>query len=168
MLYDVEQAAIKLNVSKMTIYNKIKLNEFKSKTIKKAGKTYLDDDLINLIKDSLKIKNEVDSDNIEYDEKQEIAMDKDNLINLNKDLFDALSEQLKVKDMQIADLNSRLAAEQELTKNMQVLQLKQQPQNILQLEVHFKELDFKLAEIREEMQQRKNKNKLFSFFRKEY
>ena len=42
MLYDVEQVANKLNISKMTVYNKIKLKEHKDKVIKKSGKTYID------------------------------------------------------------------------------------------------------------------------------
>lgn len=78
-----------------------------------------------------------------------------------------LNEQLREKDKQIKDLNERLTEAHELTKNMQVLQLRQQPQDVKALEEHFKEFDSRLAEIREDMQQRKNKKRLFSFFKKE-
>lgn len=78
-----------------------------------------------------------------------------------------LNEQLREKDRQIKDLNDRLTEAHELTKNMQVLQLRQQPQDVKALEEHFKEFDNKLAEIREDMQQRKKKSKLFNFFKNE-
>lgn len=159
MLYDVDQAASKLNVSKMTIYNKIKLKEYKDKVIKKAGKTYIDDDLLNLIQDSLKVKSNIENSNIENDIKQETATDEEDLLNFNKDLIDALLEQLNIKDKQIEELNNRLEQEMDLHKNTQVLFRQQQdkPQNILQLEEHFKEFDEKLNEVREQMQQRKEK-----------
>jgi hypothetical protein len=141
MLYSVEDAAIKLSVSKMTIYNKIKLKEYKDKVIKKAGKTYIDDTLLNLIKDSLKSKSPIESNNIEDTTKQEVAADTADLLNLNKDLFNALMEQLHQKDMQIQSLTDRLRQEQELHQNTQVLFKQQIPQDIKQLEEHFKIID---------------------------
>lgn len=51
MLYDVEEVASKLNVSKQTIYSKLKLKMFKDKVLIKQGKSYIDDDLFNLNKD---------------------------------------------------------------------------------------------------------------------
>jgi hypothetical protein len=156
MLYDVDQVANKLNVSKVTIYNKLKLKELKDNVITKAGKKYLDEDLFNLIKDSLKDKNEIKSNNIDEPINQEASVDKEDLLNLNKDLFNTLIEQLKEKDIQIHELNNRLSQEQELTKNMQILQLRQPPQDIKALEEHFKDLDNKLLNIRERMEQKKD------------
>jgi hypothetical protein len=158
MLYDVDQAAIKLNVSKQSIYNKIKLKEFKDKIIIKQKKTYIDGDLLNLIKDTLKVKSIFNmNDNIEEPEEspniEAITLD-DDLLNLNKDLINTLIEQLKVKDIQIQELNNRLAVEQELTKNRQVLELRQ-PKDIKLLEEHFKDLDKNLLDLRERMEQRK-------------
>lgn len=155
MLYDVEQVANKLNISKMTVYNKIKLKEHKGKVIKKSGKTYIDEVLLKLIKDSLKIKSEIESDNMEGQENEEISMDKEDSLNLNKDLFNALLEQLKEKDNQIKELNNRLGSEQELHKNTQILLKTQQDkpkEDILLLETHFKELDIKLIKLREDQQ----------------
>jgi Fe2+ transport system protein B len=113
MLYDVEQTAIKLNVSKMTIYNKIKLKEYRDKVIKKAGKTYIDEVLLNLIKDSIKSKNNVEISAVEEQYNQDIPIDDIDSLNLNKDLVNALLEQLRVKDEQIQELNNRLKKEQE-------------------------------------------------------
>lgn len=169
MLYTVEQVANLLNVSKQTIYNKLKLIEFKDKILIKQGQKYIDDELLSLIKNNLKIKsNFKDNNNLntqaEAEKIQDIIAD-DDLLNLNKDLIYSLLEQLKVKDKQIEDLNNRLEQEQELTKNMQVLQLKQQTTDIKALEKHFNEFDNKLLEIRERMQNKKHKkgflNKIF-------
>ena len=169
MFYTVEQASIKLNVSKQSIYNKLKLKEFKDKVFVKQGKKYIDEDLLNLIKDSLNFKGNLNNDDNLHtsvdDEKAQDSIDDEGLLKLNTTLIDTLIEQLKIKDKQIDDLNNRLAKEQELTKNMQVLQLKQQPQDIKALEEHFEELDNKLLEIRERMKDKKQKkgflNKIF-------
>jgi len=162
MLYDVEQVANKLNISKMTVYNKIKLKEHKDKVIKKSGKTYIDEVLLKLIKDSLKIKSGIESDNIGEQENDEISMDKDDLSTLNKDLFNTLIDQLKEKDIQIKELNNRLAAEQDLHKNAQILLKNQQDnpkEDILLLESHFKELDIKIIEVMENMEHKKEEYK---------
>ena len=93
VLRTVEEVAIQLDVSKTTIYNKLKLNEYKELIIKKQGKSMVDDDLFNLIKDSLKVKNIVENEEIENDIDQELAMDEDGLLNLNKELISNLLEQ---------------------------------------------------------------------------
>jgi len=171
MLYDVEQVANKLNISKMTVYNKIKLKEHKDKVIKKSGKTYIDEVLLKLIKDSLKIKSGIESDNIEEQENDEISMDKDDLSTLSIDLFDTLIDQLKEKDIQIKELNNRLAAEQDLNKNAQILLKNQQDkpkEDILLLESHFKELDIKIIEVMEhkkEEYKKKNKTGFLNWFK---
>lgn len=141
MLYSVEDVAKRLNVSKVTIYNKLKLKEYRGKTIKRAGKTYVDDDLVNAIKDSLKSKTEVISNNMGNIPEQETATDQTDTVNVNKDLYTALMEQLHIKDVQIQALTDRLKQEQELHQNTQVLFREQIPQDIKQLEEHFKKID---------------------------
>jgi hypothetical protein len=168
MIYTVEQVANKLNVSKVTIYNKLKLNQFKDKTVTKQGQTMLDDDLINLIKDSLKFTYRfTDTDNIdtpiepketlEENENPQDTIINDDVLNINKELVKALLEQLKEKDVQLNNLNERLKQEQELNKNNQVLQLRQ-PQETKQLEEHFALVDEKLINIREQMDIKEIKN----------
>lgn len=167
MLYDVEQVASQLNVSKQTIYSKLKLKEYKGKVLIKQGKSYVDDDLFNLIKDTLKVKSNLNTNEtidtpIEQKDIDNTIADND-LFNLNKDLINALLEQLKEKDLQIHELHK-------LIENNQVL-LKEKPQqDLLQLEEHFNTLDNKLIEIRNQMVQRKayheSKNIFQKFFKK--
>lgn len=152
MLYSVEEIASKLNVSKVTIYNKLKLNQFKDKVLIKQGKSMIDDTLLNLLKQSIKLNTTFTDDdnsksNAEEGNPQYVTFN-DDIVNINKELIKALLEQLKEKDLQIHELHK-------LIENNQVL-LKEKPQqDLLQLEEHFTELDSKLVDIRQQMQERK-------------
>ncbi|MDK0584179.1 hypothetical protein [Clostridium perfringens] len=160
MLRGVDEVARELKVSKTTVYNKLKFKEFKFKVVKKQGKSMIDEDLFNLIKDSLKVQNKVEyKDYIEEkkDEvKSEIAMDIEDSFNLNKSLIDILIAQLEEKDKQIKELHK-------LIENNQILLKKEQENkiNILELEDQFKEVDNKLNSIKEKMNQRKEKKSFF-------
>ena len=163
MLRGVDEVAKELKVSKTAIYNKLKLKEFKCKIVKKQGKSMINDDLFNLIKDSIKVKNKVENKEFilgnEIDSKNEIAMDREDSFNLNKSLIDTLIAQLEEKDKQIAALHK-------LIENNQVLLKKEQEAkvNILELEDHFKEVDNKLNSIKEKMNQRKENKSFFKNF----
>lgn len=159
VLRTVEEVAIQLNVSKTTIYNKLKLNEYKELIIKKQGKSMVDDDLFNLIKESLKVKTEVENEEIENDVNQELAMDEYSLFNLNKELISNLLDQLKEKDKQIAELHKLIENSQILLKEEQ-----KKKETQLYLQEHFEEVDQKLQDIREKMNNKKEENK--SFFKK--
>lgn len=162
MLRTVEETAIQLGVSKTTIYNKLKLKQYKSKLVKKQGKSMIDDDLFNLIQESLKVQNEVENKENENDVNAEIATDRDDLLNLNKALVESLLEQLKEKDKQIAELHK-------LIENSQVL-LKEEQKKVdkqLYLEEHFQEVDSKLQDLKEKMEEkRSNKRSFFNIFHK--
>jgi len=172
MLYDVEQVSVKLNVSKQAIYSKLKMKDYKDRTLIKQGKTYIDEELFKLIQDNIKVKSILNNyDNIKLQEDvgdAEKAQDTilyDDLVNMNKDLIKTLIEQLKVKDVQIQELqiqihelNERLKQEQKLVENSQIL-LRDKPQNIEALEEHFIEFDSKLINIQEQMEQRKEQYK---------
>ena len=170
MLRSVEDVAFELKVSKTSIYNKLKLKEFRRKVVKKQGKSMIDEELFNLIKDSLKVKNEVKNE-VEYkgyieeskDEvKSEIAMDREGSLNLNKSLIDTLIAQLEEKDKQIAELHKLIENNQVLLKKEQETKI-----NMLEFEDHFKEVDNKLSSIKEKMNQRKEKKSFFkNFFKK--
>lgn len=177
MLYTVEQVANQLNVSKATIYNKIKLNQFKDKIEMKQGQTMLGQALINLIKDDIKIKiNFNSSDNIDlssqlHDHVQhslntnDIILDSDT-IKLNKELIQVLIDQLKEKDSQLKESNERLKQSQKLNENSQIL-LKDNPkQETLLLEDHLTNLDKKLINIKDKMLERKHLQEQKSFFSK--
>ncbi|WP_300347728.1 hypothetical protein, partial [Clostridium sp.] len=88
--------------------------------------------------------------------KSEIAMDREDLFNLNKSLIDTLIAQLEEKDKQIKELHK-------LIENNQILLKKEQENkiNILELEDHFKEVDNKLSLIRDKINQSKEKKTFF-------
>ena len=156
MLRTVEETAIQLGVSKTTIYNKLKLKEYKSRLVKKQGKSMVDNGLFNLIQESLNVQNEVKNKEIENDINTEISIDKEGLFNLNKELIENLLNQLKEKDKQIAELHKLIENSQILLKEEQKKSDKQ-----LYLEEHFEEVDNKLQDLREKMEQRKNDKKNF-------
>ena len=162
MLRTVEETAIQLGVSKTTIYNKLKLKEYKSKLVKKQGKSMIDESLFNLIQEGLKVQNEVEKKEIKNDVNAEISIDEDGLLNLNKELIDNLLEQLKEKDKQIAELHK-------LIENSQILLKEEQKKKDQQLYLaeHFEEVDNKLQDLREKMEQKRNEKKgLFKIFSK--
>ena len=113
----------------------------------------------HLIKESVKFTNKsINTDNIDTPiETQQATEETEKPQNINMDdysvyasiieLINTLLEQLKVKDLQIHELDERLKQEQELNKNNQVLQLRQ-PQEMKQLEKHFALIDEKLINIK--------------------
>ena len=162
MLRTVEETAIQLGVSKTTIYNKLKLKQYKSRIVKKQGKSMVDDSLFNLIQEGLKVQSEVENDKIENDVKSEISIDEEGLLNLNKELIENLLNQLKEKDKQISELHK-------LIENSQILLKEEQKKTDQQLYLseHFEEVDNKLQDLREKMEQKRNEKKgLFKIFSK--
>lgn len=156
MLRTVEETAIQLGVSKTTIYNKLKLKEYKSRIVKKQGKSMIDDGLFNLIQESLKVQSEVENEEIENDVKSEISIDEEGLFKFNKELIENLLNQLKEKDKQIAELHK-------LIENSQILLKEEQKKSEQQLYLaeHFEEVDNKLKDLREKMDQKRNEKKSF-------
>ncbi|AOR24985.1 hypothetical protein [Clostridium taeniosporum] len=148
-MYTVEEVSKQLKVSKVTIYSKLK--KFDTLVVLKQGKKYITDDLFKLIQDDLKIRN-ADNNNLNSNNNinlnDEMAMDTDNLINLNKDLVNTLIEQLREKDRQISELHK-------LIENNQVLLKQEKEVNQIQLEEHIRELDIKLNDVKENMEKRK-------------
>lgn len=157
MLYSIAEVSDLIGLSKVSIYKKLKLKNFEGHFVKKQGITYVSEHGFNLIKESLKLKEEVKSElkpkEVEKGLNEDVSMNTEAL-NLKTDYINTLKEQLKEKDKQIIELVAALSKAQELHKNTQVLQLNQQ-KDIPLLEAHFMELDEKLSGIREEMEQRK-------------
>ena len=169
MLYTVAEIAHKLSLSKQTVYVKVRVKEFAEHITKKKGVSYIDQEGFNLIKDSLTFNsddwNDSDKDNDSVPLSDEVATDTEPL-SLNQSMFNLLKQQIEDQSLIIHELNDRLKQEQELNKNSQVLQLKQQPQDIKLLETHFEELDNKLEEVKNKMSDRKEKQEHKSFFTK--
>lgn len=169
MLYTVEKAAIQLNVSKQSIYVKLKMKDYKDKVIKKAGKTYIDSELLTLIQDNLKVKSNMNTEPQAEAEKAQDTIIDQNTVNINQELVKALLDQLKTKDQQIDEKDNQINDLHRLIENNQVL-LKEKPQqNILLLEEHFQDLDTKLEEVKSNMAERKeqqNKGFFSKMFKK--
>lgn len=161
MLKPVPQVAEELCVSKTAIYNKLKLKEYKKLVVKKEGISMIDETLFNLIKESLKVKSPVENEKKESISDEELAIDKDGLINLNKELIATLLEQLKQKDIQIGELHKLIENNQVLLKEEQ-----KHKNNNLQLEEHFATVDLKLQQLQDKMELKKTKKRNFSFFGK--
>ena len=146
-----------------TIYNKLKLDEYKDMVIKKQGRSMINEQLFKFIKENLKFKNVVDEENKEIpvidEDKKEDKKD-ETIVKLNDVAVNCLVEQLKEKDKQIQELHR-------LIENSQIL-LKQEQKNCesqMQLEKHFKEVDKKLETLKAKMEDRREK-KRFSFFKR--
>lgn len=149
MLRTVEEVAITLDVSRATIYNKLKNKSYKDKTTIKQGKTMIDDDLLNLIQLELSITNKHNNYVKKEPHKVYTPIIEDDFAKLNQELVKSLIEQLadtksllknanlliKEKDAiitnQLNESNIRLKDQQELTRNGQVLQ----SQNIKYIEL---------------------------------
>jgi len=166
MIYTIAEVSTLINLSKASIYNKIKLNEFKDHVSKRQGVTYLDETALNLIQSVSKdYKEDLNDIPVDY----EIATDTDYINTLKEDinyLKNQLNEQLKQKDLQIEQKDNQISKLIDLNKNSQIL-LKDKPQqDILQLEEHFSVLDDKLEEVKNKMSDRKEQQEKRSLFSK--
>ncbi|MBX4272117.1 hypothetical protein [Clostridium estertheticum] len=154
MLYTIAEVSDLINLSKVSIYKKLKLKEMQEHITKKQGITYIDDVGLALIKDRLKnLKKEEPQEGTAEAEKAQDTVLEDDVLTINKELIKALLSQLKEKDNQIHELHR-------LVENGQIL-LKDKPQDIKLLEEHFQNLDSKFMDIRQDMQERKKPQKGF-------
>ena len=169
MLYTIPQVASLLNVSKQSIYVKLKLPLYSDKIIINHNQTMVDDVLLKLIQDNLRFTVSSDSEPLEEQSSpEELALD-DETININQELLSILKNQLKekddqlrekdlqftkqliAKDIQIDEYSERLKQAHKLIENNQIL-LKEKPkQDVLLLEEHFQDLDTKLEEVKIKM-----------------
>ena len=169
-MFTVEEVSKLLSVSKVTIYAKLK--KYGSKVVVKQGKKYVTEELLSLIKQELNLK-ECLKDNLKVENNtgainQEIATDRDDLINLNQDLINFLKQQLEEKDIQLREKDKQIEELINLNKNNQILLKQQEDKEINQklLEDHFQEVDQKLMDLRDRMEEKKNSKKFFGFFSK--
>ena len=179
MLRSVSDISKLTGLSKVSIYNKLKLKELAPFIIKNKGITYVDEDGVTLICEGLNLKqNGLNSLNDSLKEKEdEIAVSIDikefkgvklslkelnlDYINTLKGEMEVLKDQLREKDKQIEELIN-------LNKNNQVLLKQQQDKEIisLKLEEHFQEVDQKLMDLKEKMNKPKEEKKSFFKFLK--
>lgn len=162
-MYTVEEVAEQLGFSKVTIYAKLKKHS--DMVVMKQGKKYVSDELLDLIKQELNIKEVVKPKEIETGMNEDKSIDREDLIKLNE----VLIQQIQQKDKQIEDMQNTINELIRLNENNQILIKQQQDKEIkkLQLEEHFKEVDEKLLDLREKMEDKKQSQKgFFNFFKR--
>lgn len=159
-MYDINKVSELTGVSKVTIYKKIKkIKELEPFIVRKDDKTYILEDGLRLIKEQLTVNNKVNSE-IE----SEVAIEGISTeLTINKELINLLTEQLKEKDTQLKEKDKQIAELHKLIENSQILLKEEQKKSDKQLylEEHFEEVDNKLQDLREKMEQRKSNNKSF-------
>lgn len=137
MLYTVEELSTRFNVSKVTIYDKIKLPHIQPYVIKKDGKKQIKEEALSLIEESLKIK--IDSD-VTADAQDEVAA---TVLNLSENLIESLNSQIDFLKLQILEKDKQIERGDKHLENMQVL-LKQEQYNLsktLDQQKHFDAVD---------------------------
>lgn len=162
-MYDINKVSELTGVSKVTIYKKIKkIKELEPFIVRKDDKTYILEDGLRLIKEQLTVNNKVNSE-IE----SEVAIEGISTeLTINKELINLLTEQLKEKDTQLKEKDKQIAELHKLIENSQILLKEEQKKSDKQLylEEHFEEVDNKLQDLKDKMEQRKNDKK--GFFKK--
>ena len=169
MLRSVAEVSVLTGLSKVSIYNKIKLKEIEKYVVKNKGITYISDEGINLIFKGLNFKDDtlngfanglnidredvdVSIGNADFKEfKLELKeLNKDYLNSLNSE-NEFLKKQLDEKDKQISELHK-------LIENSQILLKEEQKKSEQQLYLaeHFEEVDNKLQDLKEKMEKKRN------------
>lgn len=169
MLYTVSEISDLIGLSKVSIYNKIKLKELQEHISKNQGITYVDEVGFNLIKEGLKFKEDDLNGLNEKSQKEGSKADDERLLTINIQLIKTLNDQLKEKDIQISKKDIQISELHKLIENTQILLKQQQDKEFrqLQLEEHFKEIDNRLVDLRSKMDDKKDrKNSIFSFLKK--
>ncbi|NFI54716.1 hypothetical protein FDA52_17570 [Clostridium botulinum] len=159
MLYSVSEISNLINLSKVSIYKKLKLKEIEPHITKLQGVTYVNEVGFNLLKESLnlneKIKTNLNNKNINVEIATDLVDFKEDLTSLNllkDDYIETLKKQIEEKDNQIQKLHK-------LIENNQILLKQEKVVNLLQLEQHLKDVDLKLNDVKEKMEQRKQEKK---------
>lgn len=159
-MYDINKVSELTGVSKVTIYKKIKkIKELEPFIVHKGDKTYILEDGLKLINEHLTVNKKVN-----YEVEDEIATEGLSMdLTINKELINLLTEQLKEKDIQLKEKDKQIAELHKLIENSQILLKEEQKKTDKQLylEEHFQEVDDRLQDLREKMEQRKNNKKSF-------
>ena len=165
-MYDINEVSELTGVSKVTVYKKIKkVKELEPFIVRKDDKIYVLEDGLKLIKGLLTVNNKVN-----YEVNSEVAITDISMeLTINKELINLLTEQLKEKDTQLKEKDKQIAELHKLIENSQILLKEEQKKSDKQLylEEHFQEVDNRLQDLREKMEQRKSdKKSFFNFFSK--
>ena len=174
MLRSVAEVSVLTGLSKVSIYNKIKLKEMEQYIVKNKGITYISEEGIALIKDGLNLKEDtlnslnnslkVVEDEIAISlENKELQDFKVELKELNKDYLKSLKSENEVLRKQLDEKDKQIAELHKLIENSQIL-LKEEQKKLdkqLYLEEHFEEVDKRIQDLKDKMEQRRNDKKSF-------
>lgn len=159
-MYDINKVSELTGLSKVTIYKKIKkVKELEPFIVKKADKIYVLEDGLKLINKQLTVNKKV---NLEIESEVAIA-DVSMELTINKELINLLTNQLKEKDIQLKEKDKQISELHRLIENSQIL-LKEEQKKLdkqLYLEEHFEEVDKRIQDLKEKMEQRRNDKKSF-------
>ena len=126
MFYTVAEIAVLTGLSKVSIYNKLKLKELKPFIVKKKGITYITEDGLKLINEGLNTF--TDEIEIGTEEQQETAENWD--FKESKDIKDEYINSLKIENdrlwLEMKEKNKQIEKLSQLVENGQVL-LREQP-----------------------------------------
>ncbi|MDD6796654.1 MAG: hypothetical protein PUE01_14830 [Clostridiaceae bacterium] len=177
MLKSVAEISVLSGLSKVSIYNKIKLKEIEPFVVKNKGITYVSDEGVALICGGLKLKQndlnalndklkEDDDNGLESIENKEIEDFKVELKELKLDYINSLKLEIENLKAQLKEKDKQIDSLLNLNQNNQILLKQQQDKEIKKLEMdeHFSEVDSKLEEIREKMSERAKNNEKKKFF----
>ena len=113
-MYDINQVAQLTGISKVSVYKKLKkLKGIEQYIVKEVDKTYVLEEGVRLIRDSLQVNSKVKND---IDEECAISDGYEDLT-VNKQLINGLLKQLDEKDKQIQDLHKQIEELINLNKN---------------------------------------------------
>lgn len=168
MLYTVAELSELISLSKVSIYNKLKLKELEPHIIKNKGITYVTEEGFNLIKESLNLKEPIESDLKEKEVTVDVAPEEiEDSVNLKEDYINYLKQENERLWNELSEKNNQLNNKDDLLENMQVLIKQEQIKALKYSENHYKEVDLKLDDIRNSMLQRgKKKFSLKSIFKR--
>lgn len=154
-MYNVEEVAKRVGVSKVTVYKKIKnLKKLEKFIVNKEDRVYILDEGIKILKESIN-KNKHSPNKINVEDEVSVELDS------SKELINILKDQLKEKDIQLKEKDKQLNELINLNKNNQVLLKQQQDKELKQLELaeHFEAVDKRLIELKGKLEDKKKSGK---------
>lgn len=174
MLRSVAEVSVLTGLSKVSIYNKIKLKEIEKYVVKNKGITYISDEGISLIVEGLNLNDDkLNGLNLHLKrEREDVAVSIRNtdfkefkleLKELNKNYLTSLKSENEVLKKQLDEKDKQISELHRLIENNQILLKEEQKKSEqhLFLAEHFEEVDNKLQDLKEKMEQKRNDRKSF-------